>query len=63
LLSEGACCGGSEAGERRSERGDTAYGCNSRRLKLLFLNALDFGAPLEEHCGRVDAVGGLPGVG
>ena len=25
LLSEGACCGGSEAGERRSERGDTAY--------------------------------------
>ena len=27
------------------------------------LNALDFGAPLEEHCGRIDAVGGLPGVG
>ena len=25
LLSEGACCGGSEAGERRSERGDTTY--------------------------------------
>ena len=25
LLSEGACCGGSEAGERRPKRGDTAY--------------------------------------
>ena len=34
---------------------DTAYGCNSRRLKILFLNALDFGVPQKRE--RIVIVG------